>query len=308
VRLVIEGRLLKIAGLGYVVIGALDIERWRRFGVDMLGMMAIDGPDGALYLKMDDYHHRYLIVPHSSDVFLASGWQVADQAAYAAALAAVAAAKVAVEAGAPQECALRKVQAFFRCSDPSGNRLEIFWGPIGDFARFVSPIGVSGFVTGDMGMGHVVLPAPQFEATRAFWLDVLNFGLSDFVNYDMGAGQSPVRINFMHCDNPREHSVALVEMANPCGCDHLLVEVQTIDEVGRALYRAEDLQIPLQVTLGRHINDDMISFYAYSPTGFTVEYGAGGKRIEDWSKHKVFEATRGSHWGHRFVQGSRSVE
>lgn len=303
-----EELFVKIAGLGYVVIGATDLERWRRFGVEMLGMAASDAGDGALYLKMDERHFRYLVVPHSADVFLASAWEVADQAMYDAARAAVEAAGHVVGIGTREQCRQRKVQAFFSCVDPSGNRLEIFWGPIGDFERFVSPIGVRGFVTGDMGMGHVVLPAPNFEATRAFWLDVLDFALSDFVNYDMGAGQAPVRINFLHCDNPREHSVALVEMANPAACDHLLVEVETIDEVGRALYRAEDLQIPLQVTLGRHINDDMISFYAYSPAGFTVEYGAGGRRIEDWSKHKVFEATRGSHWGHRFVAGSRSVE
>lgn len=299
---------MKIAGLGYVVIGATDIERWRRFGEEMLGMAASDAGNGALYLKMDERHFRYLIVPHTADVFLASGWEVADQAAYRAALARVEAFGVRVEAGSREQCASRKVQELSACVDPSGNRIEIFWGPIGDFERFVSPIGVRGFVTGDMGMGHVVLPAPQFDATRRFWLEAMGFALSDFVNYDMGAGQAPVRINFLHCDNPREHSVALVEMANPAACDHLLVEVVDIDEVGRALYRAEDLHIPLQVTLGRHINDDMISFYAYSPAGFTVEYGAGGRRIEDWSKHKVFEATRGSHWGHRFVAGSRPVE
>jgi 3,4-dihydroxy-9,10-secoandrosta-1,3,5(10)-triene-9,17-dione 4,5-dioxygenase len=274
----------------------------------MLGMAASDAGGGALYLKMDERHFRYLVVPHGSDVFLASGWEVADEVAYGDARAAVQAAGYAIETGARGQCAQRRVQAFFGCVDPSGNRLEIFWGAIGDFERFVSPIGVRGFVTGDMGMGHVVLPAPQFDATRSFWLDVMGFGLSDFVNYDMGAGQAPVRINFLHCDNPREHSVALVEMANPAACDHLLVEVESIDEVGRALYRAEDLRIPLQVTLGRHINDDMISFYLHSPAGFTVEYGAGGRRIEDWSGHKVFEATRGSHWGHRFVAGSRTVE
>jgi 3,4-dihydroxy-9,10-secoandrosta-1,3,5(10)-triene-9,17-dione 4,5-dioxygenase len=298
---------MKITALGYVVIGATDVERWRHFGTEVLGMAASAGPDGALYLKMDERDYRYLIVPHARDQLLASGWEVASQADYAAARAALQAAGVACEDGTSAECAARRVRELLRCSDPSGNRLEISWGPIADFTRFVSPIGVAGFVTGDMGMGHVVLPAPQFDATREFWLAVLGFGLSDFVNYDMGAGQPRVRINFLHCDNPREHSVALVEMANPAACDHLLVEVDSIDEVGRCLYRAEDNQVPLQVTLGRHINDDMISFYLYTPAGFTIEYGTGGRRIEDWSKHQVFEATRGSRWGHRFVQGSRQV-
>lgn len=298
---------MHIVGLSYVVIGATDVGRWRDFGERVLGMAAVEGPAGSLYLKMDERHHRYLILPHERDELLASGWEVNDRHAFDAARAEVAARGLSCTEGDREACVLRKVQQFFTLEDPSGNRVEISWGPIGDFERFVSPIGVKGFVTGDMGMGHVVLPAPRFDATREFWLEVMGFGLSDFVNYDMGAGQPLVRINFLHCDNPREHSVALVEMDNPARCDHLLVEVPDFDEVGRALYRAEDHQVPLQVTLGRHLNDDMISFYMYSPAGFTVEYGCGGRRIEDWSKHRVFEATRGSHWGHRFVAGSRPL-
>lgn len=298
---------MKISALGYVVILATDVERWRRFGTEVLGMAACDGPDGALYLKMDSYHHRYLILPGERDALLASGWELADMAAYEQARQQLVAAGIEVAEGTETESALRKVQQFCQVTDPSGNRLELYWGPVSDFEDFVSPIGVPGFVTGDMGMGHIVLPAPRFDDTRQFWLEVMGFGLSDFVNYDMGAGQPPVRIHFMHCDNPREHSVALVEMDNATGCDHLLVEVPSMDEVGRALYRCEDHGVPLQVTLGRHINDDMISFYMFSPTGFSVEFGAGGRRIEDWSKHRVFEATRGSHWGHRFVQGYRDV-
>lgn len=299
---------MKIAGMGYVVIGSTAPEQWRHFATQILGMMASDGPDGALYLKMDAYHHRYLILPHSHDEVIASGWEVANRAEFEAARRHLQSAGLSVTGGDAEAARQRWVQEFFSLQDPSGNEVEIFWGPISDHERFVSPIGVPGFVTGDMGMGHIVLPAPRFEDTRQFWLEAMGFDLSDFVNYDMGAGQPPVRINFMHCDNPREHSVALVEMNHPARCDHLLVEVETFDEVGRALYRAEDHDVPLQVTLGRHINDDMISFYMISPTGFAVEYGAGGRRIEDWSKHTVFEATRGSHWGHRFVAGSRPVE
>lgn len=297
---------MHIMGMGYVVVGASDVERWRRFAVDVLGMAAIDAPDGGLWLKMDQRHHRYLIIPHDCDRVLASGWEVTDRATFDAARSDAGADAVD---GTENEAALRMVQQFFALTDPAGNRVEVFWGPISDFERFVSPIGVAGFVTGDMGMGHIVLPAPapHFDAALDFWLARMGFGLSDFVRYDMGAGQPRVRIYFLHCDNPREHSVALVEMANPAACDHLLVETTSVDEVGRALYRAEDNDIALQVTLGRHINDEMISFYMYSPAGFSIEYGAGGKRIEDWSTHQVFEATRGSHWGHRFVAGSRPL-
>lgn len=299
---------MNICALGYVIIETTDLPRWRHFATDVLGLAAIDGPDDSLYLKMDERHHRYWIRAGKQDRLTASGWEFRDEADYLAALERIRSAGIDLQPGESSGALQRKVQTYSFCQDPSGNTVELFWGPISDFERFVSPIGVSGFVTGDMGMGHIVLPAKQFDASSHFWQHILGMGLSDFINYDMGAGQPPVRIAFMHCNNPRQHSVALVEMDSGFGCDHLLLEAKDIDEVGRCLYRCEDHEVPLQVSLGRHINDDMISFYMYSPTGFSVEYGAGGKRIEDWSQHQVSEATRGSHWGHRFVQGFREVE
>jgi hypothetical protein len=52
------------------------------------------------------------------------------------------------------------------------------------------------------------------------------------------------------------------------------------------------------VTLGRHTNDFMTSFYARSPSGFMIEYGWGGRSIdpENW---EPFECDYGpSLWGH----------
>jgi 3,4-dihydroxy-9,10-secoandrosta-1,3,5(10)-triene-9,17-dione 4,5-dioxygenase len=293
---------MKIVGLGYVIIGTPDIAAWRDFANNVLGLAATEGPNGAVYLKMDERFHRYVLVSNPKDALVASGWEVAAEDDFKAAFEQAGAANLKPRQGSPEECALRKVAAFFSIADPSGNVIEVCWAPVSDFSRFVSPIGVARFVTGDLGMGHVVLPAPQkFDATRDFWRNVMGFGLSDFVNFDMGPGNPPVRICFLHCDNPRQHSVALAEMPSANACDHILVEVDSVDEVGRGLYRAQDHNIPMRVSLGRHINDEMFSFYMIAPGGITVEYGAGGKRIEDWSKHRVFEATRGSVWGHRFV-------
>lgn len=292
---------MRVKAMGYAVIGTRDIERWRRFAADVLGLMVLEAEGGGLYLKMDERHARYLIVPHEREAYLATGWELADEADYEAAVAALAAAQVAIERGDAGACRLRRVNGFATFTDPSGNRGELFWGPIGDFSRAISPIGVSGFVTGDMGMGHIVLPAPNYDATLAFWTGVMGFGRSDFVNFDMGPGNPPVRISFLHCDNPRQHSLALAEMPSEVGCDHLLIEVADFDEVGRCLYRCEDHGVPLRVTLGRHINDNMLSFYMHSPTGFSIEYGAGGTRVEHRAKIPVFEVTQGSHWGHRFV-------
>jgi hypothetical protein len=53
-----------------------------------------------------------------------------------------------------------------------------------------------------------------------------------------------------------------------------------------------------RVTLGRQTNDHMTSFYAASPSGFMVEYGWGGRSIDD-ATWKVEEMVHGpSLWGH----------
>jgi len=257
---------------------------------------------------MDQRHHRYWIRPSECDRLFSSGWELANEQQYQQMLLTLQDAGLDVCQGSANGAEQRFVSAYAHVEDPSGNRIEIYWGAISDFDRFLSPIGISGFVTGDMGMGHIVLPAKNFDESSQFWQAFMGMALSDQINYDMGADQPTVRIQFMHCYNPRQHSVALVEMDSELGCDHLLIEVETIDEVGRALYRCEDHDIPLQVSLGRHINDDMISFYMYSPTGFSIEFGACGKRINNWKHHLVTESTRGSHWGHRFVEGFRKIE
>ena len=123
----------------------------RRYAEDVLGMQALDAPDGALYLKMDERDFRYVIVPGSTDRYFASGWELPDGAAFDAALAALQRAGVEPVRATRDEAALRRVQAMAWCTDPSGNRHELYWGARCDFRRFVSPLGVSHFVTGDMG-------------------------------------------------------------------------------------------------------------------------------------------------------------
>ena len=55
-----------------------------------------------------------------------------------------------------------------------------------------------------------------------------------------------------------------------------MVEVDSLDAVGRALDQVEARGFPVSSTLGRHTNDKMISFYVRAPGGFDIEYGTDG--------------------------------
>ena len=53
------------------------------------------------------------------------------------------------------------------------------------------------------------------------------------------------------------------------------------------------------MTLGRHPNDRMVSFYVRSPSGFEIEYGWGALEVgEEWT---VTQYDAVSVWGHKMV-------
>lgn len=297
-----EGQGMKTTQLGFLVIETRDIEKWRHFGTEVVGMAAEDGPDGELYFKIDERAFRLLLLPGEQDRLISSAWEVATQADFEAMRRDLAAAGVVTRDAEEAELARRHVTGMFQLNDPSGNLVEIYWGPISDFRQFVSPVGVKSFVTGEMGMGHVVLPAPNFDETCRFWADRMGLGLSDILRLPdvPGPGGKAARVHFYHC-NPRQHSLALGEVSNAAGCFHFMLEVPDMDEVGRAMDRAARHQVPLGGTLGRHVNDQMLSFYLWTPGGFQLEFGCGGM-VKDWDKDiGIFETTRGSDWGHQWL-------
>ena len=79
-----------ISSLGYLRIESADPGAWREFALKILGMTEGSAPkggvpkEGALYLRMDEFPARLVIIPGSSERLLASGWEVRDTQALAA--------------------------------------------------------------------------------------------------------------------------------------------------------------------------------------------------------------------------------
>ncbi|MFK7608690.1 VOC family protein [Pseudomonas sp. 2024-45] len=296
--------MIDIRGLSYFVAESTDPVQWQRYAQDVLGMMVSEAPAGGMYVKMDERPFRMLVVPGGESRYLASGWELASERAFNAAIETLDQADVTWRLGSAEQCDQRGVQALLHVTDPSGNHHELSWGHRSDCQPFVSPQGVPGFITGDMGLGHTVLPAPNFDATLAFAKEVLGFELSDIFNFRPDPSAPPIRIHFLHCKNSRHHSLALAEYPVPSGCVHVMVEVESMTEVGRAYDRSIAHNVPQSATLGQHLNDRMTSFYMKTPSGFDLEYGYGGLLV-DWQEHSAFEFTRVSLWGHDFSVGQQ---
>ena len=298
--------MIDIRGLAYFVTEIELLEQWQRYAEDVLGMMTAPAPGGGLYVKMDERPFRILVREGAQARYYASGWEVANEAAFKDALVTLEKAGVGFELADAEVCRQRGMQAIALVTDPSGNRHELGWGHLSDCQPFVSPQGVPRFVTGDMGMGHTVLPSPNFDASVAFFRDVLGFGLSDIFNFRPDPNGPAIRIHFLHCNNARHHSLAIAEYPVPSGCVHVMVEVDSMTEVGRAHDRMTARQVPISATLGQHLNDRMTSFYMKTPSGFDLEFGCGGLQV-DWERHSPFEFTRVSIWGHDFSAGQQQA-
>ncbi len=280
---------MHIRGLGYVVLDVADVGAWgaylRRFGA-----MVVE-QDDRLRMRIDERPFRVEArATDGAEGLVAAGWELADAAALDVAADELAAAGHSVEVATRDECADRRVGGLIRTADPAGFGLELFHGPILDHEPLVSPTGSSGFVTGDQGMGHIVLGAPEHGDCVAFYVDVLGFRVSDVWRPD---GSDVV---FLHC-NSRHHSVALAP-ASGRSLYHFMLEARTLDDVGYALDRQIDAGTTIMAGLGKHTNDHMVSFYSRTPSGFEVEFGCGGRQIDDatWT---VTEITKPSFWGHR---------
>lgn len=293
--------MAQIDALAYVVAQSTDIEQWRHYGEQVVGMAATAAPDDGLYLKMDERPFRFSIIPGDEDRYFASGWEVANKAAFEQAVAELKAAGVELEPADDALKSARQVTDLVSFTDPSGNRHELTWGHTGEAEPFKSPIGVPGFKTGEYGLGHTVLPALEFDATEKLFVETLGFGLSDEFKFQPAPEAPEMRMHFMHC-NGRHHSLALGEMPHPAGCIHVMVEVDSMTEVGKAHDRMQENDVKLMATLGQHENDHMTSFYMNTPSNFALEFGWNGMIVNP-ETHETTHGEQVSIWGHDFSVG-----
>ncbi len=291
--------MASITQLGYLGIGVSDINAWEEFSTQTLGLQMSDKEDdGTLLLRLDDYHHRFLIHPTGQDDVTYLGWEVTGTHELRAMEQQLRAAGIEVQHGTHEEAAARRVVELITYKDPSGIPSEIFYGPLMAFNRpFQSPRPLSGFVGAEQGLGHMVITMDDFDQSVEFYRDVLGMRISDYVQLTRPSGEE-VQLAFFHC-NPRHHTIAFFGRPNPPKrLNHFMLQVQSMDDVGSTYHLCQDKGIPIARSLGRHTNDHMVSFYMNSPSGFEVEYGWGARVVDD-STWQVQLHTAGSIWGHK---------
>jgi 3,4-dihydroxy-9,10-secoandrosta-1,3,5(10)-triene-9,17-dione 4,5-dioxygenase len=296
---------MNVKGLEYILIETTDLSKWEDYGLNVCGFMKNETASNAeqIAFKIDEAPFRFLVTKGNSERYLAGGFLLEDESALVAAHQELNNHGIECVELEENHKAVRKIKAGFTFQDPAGNTLEFFYGREQDTSSFTSPQNISGFVSQGLGFGHVVFATLNIEETHNFYTEVLGFGDSDIMDLQMSPNPEdpPIRLYFMHCDNPRHHTVAFMQAPTPpSGLIHTMVEVQKVDEVGHALDRALKKDIHISSTMGRHVNDGMLSFYMQTPSGFDLEYGCEGIQ-PNWESFETTHSSLPSHWGHKFT-------
>ena len=279
--------------LAYIELGVSSIPDWQKYAENVLGV-AQEQTDDGVQLRYDQEAWRISLKASGEDDILCAGFKVASKADIRDIGIRLKSQGVEVTEGTQEQCLTRGVDEMLICFDPDGLRIELFVGERSTSSSFVSPRGVSGFVTVGMGLGHIVLSVSDEAKALAFYMDGLGFLLSDHIV--VGPGDRQLNLTFLHC-NPRHHTLAIMPAPLPKRVHHIMLQVAAIDDVGAGLDAARQSDVPISLELGKHTNDKMISFYMQNPSGFDVEYGYGGVEIDD-SNWQTTTYNAISIWGH----------
>lgn len=275
---------ISVTELGYIGLGVKDLAAWKTFAKDFLAFEIVDeGESDRCHLRMDYQHHRFTLHADGTDDLAYLGFRVAGPNEFVAMQAQLKQADIKFRVGSLEEAEERRVLEVLKLADPDGNPVEIFHGPLIKFSRPFHPgRGMHGrFVTGTGGLGHCIIRQRDSDAGTRFYEAL---GMRGGVEYKIGNGARALQIRFMHC-NERDHTVAWGVGSPDKRLNHVMIEVDNLDDVGLTHELVRKAKVPVAIQMGKHSNDHMYSFYFRNPSGWNFEVGCGARAATHQSEY-----------------------
>lgn len=276
--------MAEVTELGYMGIGVKDLDAWKHYATAIVGMELVDEGEGdRVYLRMDYLHHRIVVHNDGSDDLAYVGFRVAGPEEFQEMQQQLSAAGIKFRVGSEKEAVERHVLEVLKLTDPGGNPIEIFHGPeVQPHKPFHPGRRMHGrFKTGTGGLGHCILRQDDIPAAYRFYRTL---GMRGSVEYKLQMGPHVAVITFMHC-NTRDHTVAFGIGPSPRRINHLMIEVDNLNDVGLTEEIVRGAKIPVNIKMGKHSNDHMYSFYFRNPSGWIWEYGWGARDATHQSEY-----------------------
>jgi 2,3-dihydroxy-p-cumate/2,3-dihydroxybenzoate 3,4-dioxygenase len=266
--------MIRYRKLGYAELNVTDLERARAFYTNQLGLQFVgEAEDGGLLFRCTDEHHAVVLHKASVPGIRCSGWMLEDAPQFDKLYRSFQKNDVRWEVLSAAECRSRGLQRACRIQEPNiETTLEFYIGARGGEGHAFTPT-----LAKIQRLGHVVYGTPKKPEAVAFFRDVLNFRVSDFVEE---------RATFMRCfPNPYHHGVGIAA-SDHNQFHHLNFMVSEIDDIGRGQTRFRSRDIPIVYGPGRHPISESIFLYFLDPDGLTLEYSFG---MEEFPEHDARE-------------------
>lgn len=263
-------------GMEYARIEVPDIEATIEFLIYHVGLQLEGRTDDRAYLRADIEHHSIELVaaPHREvGHTVAVGFSVENDEVLADLQKRVADAGMEIRDLEERQQAL--CRQGFATVDPNGLIVELFV----DYQEYAEAPHVE---IRPLDLVHPFLVTDNFDATVAFYQDVLGFIPSDHV-----VGST----TFFRCEDRYHHSLAISRNRESSGTfvAHLCFAMKSLDHVMRMRARALYKGSPIASDLVNHSASTSIAFYLHDPKH--------GPRFELCDSHRVF--TPEEHETHR---------
>lgn len=248
--------------LGYVALNVSDMTKSENFYTNLLGLQSAgESLNGERLLRCSRRHHDVILHQGAAPGLRRVGWQMEDAENAANIRRHLEGLSIKTFDVAVDEQAALGVENAFRITEPnSGATFEYF----SSFEEPAEPYVHT--VTKIERLGHVVLNVKNHSKAEKFFMEELNFRASDRIE---GA------VTFMRCfPNPLHHSLGLSN-GGKNALHHVNFMVTDVDDIGKALWRMKNNDVPIVFGPGRHPPSDSMFLYFLDPDGITVEYSFG---------------------------------
>jgi catechol 2,3-dioxygenase-like lactoylglutathione lyase family enzyme len=272
-----------VRGLRSVELVATNLEEAARFYQAVWGLEPVETRNDARYFRgTSRYHHVLGLHDGARPAVLRISFDVADQKSVDALYQKISAA--GVKAGKPAPLTHAGGGYGFDCKDPDGRNLAFVCGCADHANADDRPDRPRKIV-------HVNLNAADFDASLAFFTDVLGFRVID--------DNAPLW--FLHCASTDHASIVLAKTNLPT-LNHVAFEMPAFDSVMRGMGRMKDNGYPVEWGPGRHGPGDNVFAYFCGPDEVPLEYAAEVLQVDDSyrprpSSYWKFAPGRSDQWG-----------
>jgi 2,3-dihydroxybiphenyl 1,2-dioxygenase len=297
---------MDIYGIAYVGYESPNAKQMLDFGPDVFafGINESRGDD-SVYLTMDDRDYRIAVHPGEVDRMAYIGLEMKDKWAWEKGVETLRSKGFDITVGDAELEAQRGVYGVAQFQDPAGWTHELVYGHASSTGAWRSGRPHSGFESEKYGLGHTVLIAADRDEIDRFCQDTMGYrwyiqGLRKGVGSFYRFSKNNLSHNIAYIINPN-HKYGDTSTNVP----HIGVYCKTLDDVGIA-WDVVSEQHPerVQMTLGRHMQDPVVSFYTCTPGGFVIEYIWGEDLEVPDDTFVERRATKLSLWGHKMPNGA----